>query len=555
MFGGDGNDNMDGGNGADLMFGNDGCDTMKGDNSTQGLVSPDMMFGGRDDDDMDGGVGPDFMWGGQGNDTMHGDNGASWMILSADFMWGDDGCDTMFGGNSVDFMWGGPGIDTMSGEDGPDLMWGGADSDTMSGGNGVDFLWGNGGNDLIHGDSHLDFIWGGDGDDCLYGDNGPDFIWGGDGNDCLHGGNGVDVLFGDDGDDRLFGDDNSDLLLGGNGDDQLDGGNGADLLIGGGGTDELWGGPGFDLLFGETRHQQGSSGLDCDCHIDTCKGQLCVRKFNDKNANGLQDSGEAGLPNWSFNVQCGCAFATLTTDASGNACGSFFPGNCIVVEQQQPGWSPTTATTQSVNVGSGQSATATFGNARKGELCIRKFNDANGNGVQDTGEAGLPWSFVLHGPGGVTTTVTTGANGGWCGSVPAGPYSIVESPASGWTPTTPSTVNVTVTSGSAANAVFGNRKGVTAQLCIVKFNDLNGNGIHDNGEPPLGGFTFDVSGGAGFHSTFTTDANGIVCVTLHPGSYTVTEQPQSGWTATTPASQTVQIVIGGAAQATFGNRQ
>jgi Ca2+-binding RTX toxin-like protein len=371
MFGNDGPDDMDGGNGIDFMFGGPGCDRMIGDNSIPGRISPDFMFGGAGDDTMDGGVNTDFMWGNDGNDTMIGDIGLSWMVASVDFMWGNDGCDTMSGGRAADFIWGGAGVDRMDGQWGPDVMFGGAGGDTINGGDSLDLIWGDDGNDLIHGDSGPDVIIGGDGDDCLYGDDGPDLILGGNGKDCLHGGDGPDILLGGDGDDRLFGDSGWDALFGGAGDDKLDGGSGADFMTGGPGNDELWGGPGLDIMFGETKHQSGSSGLDCQCKAEVCTGTICVKKFNDLNGNGVQNTGEAGLPNWAFQVTCGCVSTQLTTDAGGNACGTFFPGPCTVVEMQQAGWSPTTQTTQTATVSSGQAASVTFGNRKPpGQPCV-----------------------------------------------------------------------------------------------------------------------------------------------------------------------------------------
>jgi Ca2+-binding RTX toxin-like protein len=549
MFGGPGPDQMNGGNALDLMFGQGGCDRMLGDNGTQGHFSPDFMFGGDDDDDMDGGENTDFMWGNAGNDTMIGDNGQSWMILSIDFMSGGDDCDTMNGGRAADFMFGGDGVDVMDGQWGPDIIDGGDTGDIINGGDSVDFLFGGNGNDVIHGDAHLDFIFGGTGDDCLYGDNGPDLIWGQDGNDCLHGGNGPDLLFGGDGDDLIFGDAGNDVGFGGNGDDKLDGGGGADVLIGGGGSDEAWGGPGFDLLFAEKRHQSGGSGLDCNCKTDTCKGTICVRKFNDLNGNGVRNSGEPGLANWVFQVDCGCTSTSLTTDAAGNACASFFSGPCTVTETTQNGWAPTTPTTQSATVGSGQTSNVTFGNRRtEGALCIHKFLDANGNGVQDSGEPPLAaFTFQIAGSG-TSATATTDANGLACVKVIAGPYSVTEQPTTGWIATTPVTVAATVTSGQTASVTFGNTHGGKGELCVFKFNDKNRNGVQDTAEPGLPGWVFQI-GSAG---TLTTGPGGSFCGSFPNGTYTVTEVPQSGWIPTTPASVVVNI-NGGLTNVRFGN--
>ena len=364
MFGNEGADDLDGGNAIDFMSGGPGCDRMIGDNSIQGRVSPDFMSGNEDDDTMDGGVNADFMWGNDGNDTLVGDSGLSWMLLSIDFMWGNDGCDTMSGGRAADFMWGNLGVDRMDGQWGPDVMSGNAGGDTMHGGDSLDLISGDDGNDLIHGDSGPDPILGGDGDDCLYGDDGPDLVLGGNGNDCIHGGNAPDILAGGGGGDLMFGDSGWDVMSGGAGDDKLDGGSGADYLNGNSGSNELWGGPGLDVLINGIKHQSGSSGLDCQCKTEVCTGTICVKKFNDLNGDGAQNTGEAGLPSWSFQITCGCVSTQLTTNASGNACGTFYPGSCTVVETPQAGWSPTTQTAQPAIVTSGQTANVAFGNRK-----------------------------------------------------------------------------------------------------------------------------------------------------------------------------------------------
>ncbi|HTK05106.1 MAG TPA: SdrD B-like domain-containing protein, partial [Candidatus Eisenbacteria bacterium] len=102
-------------------------------------------------------------------------------------------------------------------------------------------------------------------------------------------------------------------------------------------------------------------------------------------------------------------------------------------------------------------------------------------------------------------------------------------------------------------------------LSGVKFNDLDGNGVKDPTDPPIAGWTIDLSGTAS--ATTTTDANGIYTFAdLADGSYTVCEGTQSGWTQTYPASGTAcgngtmgyTLAVSGVTNATdldFGNVQ
>src|SRR5262249_36360859 len=66
----------------------------------------------------------------------------------------------------------------------------------------------------------------------------------------------------------------------------------------------------------------------------------------------------------------------------------------------------------------------------------------------------------------------------------------------------------------------------------IKWNDLNGNGVRDAGEPGLQGWVITLSNG----QTTTTDAQGHYYFTdLVPGTYTVSEMHLSRWMQTAPA--------------------
>jgi hypothetical protein len=73
----------------------------------------------------------------------------------------------------------------------------------------------------------------------------------------------------------------------------------------------------------------------------------------------------------------------------------------------------------------------------------------------------------------------------------------------------------------------------TGSICGYKFNDLNGNGTWDTGEPGLAGWTINLGGNG--NASRITDADGSYCFeSLPPGSYTVRETQQSGWRQTFP---------------------
>src|SRR5262249_43213337 len=65
-----------------------------------------------------------------------------------------------------------------------------------------------------------------------------------------------------------------------------------------------------------------------------------------------------------------------------------------------------------------------------------------------------------------------------------------------------------------------NVSGSGAQICAMKFNDLNMDGTRQNNEPFMAGFTFNISP-PGTPASKTTDASGTACFDLPvPGTYT-----------------------------------
>jgi hypothetical protein len=98
----------------------------------------------------------------------------------------------------------------------------------------------------------------------------------------------------------------------------------------------------------------------------------------------------------------------------------------------------------------------------------------------------------------------------------------------------------------------------TGTLCVVKFNDLDGNGKQGPNEPALSGWVFTVKDANGNTvGTIGTAADLARCIDLAPGTYTVTETSQAGWTPTTTGglTQTVTVVAGQTGTVIFGNRQ
>jgi len=92
------------------------------------------------------------------------------------------------------------------------------------------------------------------------------------------------------------------------------------------------------------------------------------------------------------------------------------------------------------------------------------------------------------------------------------------------------------------------------ELKIVKFNDLDEDGVRDCGEDLLFGWEFLVEGPAGYSQTVVTQADGWVLLDgLEPGSYTITETLRQDWEVTTPNPLYATVLAGEQATVEFGN--
>lgn len=96
---------------------------------------------------------------------------------------------------------------------------------------------------------------------------------------------------------------------------------------------------------------------------------------------------------------------------------------------------------------------------------------------------------------------------------------------------------------SSAMASVSAQTSGTATIKVVKYHDLNGDGIRQSpGEPDLPNWTFDlylqVSGQWVLQGSGVTDSAGhLFFYNLVPGTYRVVEQTQIEWTNTTPLAQ------------------
>ena len=260
-------------------------------------------------------------------------------------------------------------------------------------------------------------------------------------------------------------------------------------------------------------------------------GMITAHKFNDLNRNGAQDAGEDDLSGWTMTLYegAGCTGSQLgsaDTDINGNVTFSDLPpGDYSVAETLKDGWTNTTDICQNVTLSPGGSETLEFGN--RGALSISgvKFNDLNGNGVNDT-EPGLgDWTINLTGQ--MTKSTTTASDGSYSfTSLEPGTYTVSEVLKDGWTqtyPAAPGTHSVTLTNTGVTGKGFGNWQPGTITI--------------EKQTLPEGGTGFDFTG-IGFPTdcdlgAFTLDDDGQKsCDNLEPGTYVITESDVAGWDLT-----------------------
>lgn len=92
------------------------------------------------------------------------------------------------------------------------------------------------------------------------------------------------------------------------------------------------------------------------------------------------------------------------------------------------------------------------------------------------------------------------------------------------------------------------------QIHGIKFEDTNGNGVKDNGEPGLNNWEINLAGPDDSHLTTHTDSSGNYSFTdLAAGTYNVTETQQGGWTQTTTQPDSIDLNGQEVNDVNFGN--
>ena len=285
----------------------------------------------------------------------------------------------------------------------------------------------------------------------------------------------------------------------------------------------------------------------------TARAAVSGYLFNDRNGNGLDDSGEEELNGWRVyldlngNGQLDTSEPSQLTAITGSyTFRNLATGSYVVRLVPQSGWRSTNGDNRPVTLGSGEwPVVRQFGvqqDSFTGSISGTVYNDADNNGVRATGEGGVSGATVFldanndfnHDPGEVL--VVTDSTGNFTFSnLPAGTHNVhVEGPTGEWLFTTPfgGHRSVTLTSGqTSTGTLFGMIKpGVPTPYSGTPITIANSpvtiEAEHYDKGGELAGYhdTDATNGGAAFRNT-----EGVDLSLISGSNYRVTETFTDEW--------------------------
>ncbi|OAN45081.1 hypothetical protein A6A03_02690 [Chloroflexus islandicus] len=300
--------------------------------------------------------------------------------------------------------------------------------------------------------------------------------------------------------------------------------------------------------------------------------------WEDRNGNGRQDTGEPGIPGVTvtlYRASDDSVAGTATTAADGSySITGLLPGEYYVVFSNLPSGyvftaadqgdnaldsdaNPTTGRTANFTLVSGQTdLTWDAGAYRPASIGNYVWLDVNGDGIQNDGTTGITGVTVtLSGTTGAGVTVnlstTTDSSGFYLfDNLAPGTYTVTVARPSGYEftaanqgaddavdsdadPTT-GAMSATVLESGEEDLMWDAGLYQPASIGNYVWDDTNGNGVQDTGEPGVANVTVTLSGttgaGVAVNRSTTTDSNGFYLFdNLAPGTYTVTVVRPSGY--------------------------
>jgi len=176
------------------------------------------------------------------------------------------------------------------------------------------------------------------------------------------------------------------------------------------------------------------------------------------------------------------------------------------------------------------------------------FEDDNLNRVRDGGEPGLAGAEVRLGSGRVAYT---NASGYFAFRVPAAMYLVKHVPPQGYgSYSSPDSFTVNV--AGAVSRSFADTLRTGGWVTVNVFQDTNGNGAWDAGEPALPAVNVTLSP---VGTVAATNASGVATLFAATGTWSLAATPPANYAFTTPDPVTINMTAGGTATGAFGMRQ
>ncbi|MBI3189124.1 MAG: hypothetical protein HYZ33_00595, partial [Ignavibacteriales bacterium] len=278
-------------------------------------------------------------------------------------------------------------------------------------------------------------------------------------------------------------------------------------------------------------------------------GTISGKKFFDFNSNGQKDSDERGLRDWLITAS-GHVTLTTRTNAWGNYNLLLPLGSYTISEGQQSGWTQTMPVgNYSVELNTLDTAITDldFGNNKDGIFITgMKFDDVNKNGVKDEGDTALVnWRINLYNANGTRIDFDrTDSFGVYTLYVfDPGQYIVEETEKYGWVASLPDSgryrISVPNLNSNFTNLNFGNYYSNESNAIVgQKFHDVNMNGMKDEHEPGLAGWTIHLTAQGVGNKYRVTDDSGYYSFLSLPKirTYRVREIHQAGWCQSVPES-------------------
>lgn len=195
-----------------------------------------------------------------------------------------------------------------------------------------------------------------------------------------------------------------------------------------------------------------------------------------------------------------------------------------------------------------------------------KWNDANANGMKDEGESGIEgWKISAYEGDGKATRyfeTTTDEDGAYTLDLEKGEWTVFEEVRAGWTQTALeqdgeiykgpgmcefsivySDEAETVDEESVDDCTFYNQYKPTYVVTGIKWSDKNGNGVQDDGEEGVAGWTIyaNKNDNAVVATSTLTNARGEYTFTIPSGIWKISEEVRVGWKQT-KVEQTGEVV-------------